>query len=199
MNARNLFISLAAVSLLVSGCDKKETAPADTATAAQAPAAAETSAQKTETAAQAPQEEGQWAVSASYGVKFRVPEDWKVKTSDTAVSATSPDDTITIIMVGTETEGVFEAAMGSVTSQLQIKDIKTEKSQMTVINGLGGFHGSGSAVLTTAKGDQEIQFLGYALRLASEQAVAVMVFAEAEMYEARKEELEAIARTIQKS
>lgn len=198
MNARNLFISLAVTSLLISGCEKKEATPADSATAEQAPTAA-TAAQKTETAAQAPQEEGQWAVSSKYGVKFRVPEDWKVKTSDAAVSATSPDDTITIILVGTESEGVFEAAMGSITSQLQIKDIKTEKSQMTVINGLGGFHGSGSAVLTTPNGDQEIQFLGYALRLAAEQAVAVMVFAEAEMYEARKEELEAIARTIQKS
>lgn len=202
MNVRKLFICLAAVSMFAVAC-KKDEATTTTETAAQEAPKTETAAQagKTETAAQeAPAEEGQWAVAAKYGVKFRVPEDWKINSAtEEAVSATSPDDTITIILVGTESEGVFEAAMGSVTSAVQIKDIKTEKSQMTVINGLGGFHGSGSAVLTTANGDQGIQFLGYALRLDAEKAVAVMVFAEAEMYEARKEELEAIARTIQKS
>jgi hypothetical protein len=106
---------------------------------------------------------------------------------------------MTIILVGTESEGVFQAAMSSITAQVQIKNIKTEKSQMTVVNGLGGFYGSGSAVLATENGDQEIQFLGYALRLDAEQAVAMMVFSEAEMYEARKEEIESIARSIQKS
>jgi len=185
--------------MFFSACEKK--APeGEGATTEQVEApATETAAAIPQTAAQEPAESGQWAVSAKYGVKFRVPEDWKIKSTDEAISATSPDDTMTIILVGTESEGVFEAAMSSITAQVQIKDIKTEKSQMTVVNGLGGFYGSGSAVLATTDGDQEIQFLGYALRLDAQQAVAMMVFSEAEMYEARKEEIESIARSIQKS
>jgi len=198
MQARNLFLSLAAASLLFSACEKK-TDDAPAVTASQEAPKTDTAAQLPQTAAQEPEEEGQWATSAKYGVKFHVPEDWKIKSTDEAISATSPDDTMTIILVGTESEGVFEAAMSSISAQIQIKDIKTEKSQMTVVNGLGGFYGSGSAILATANGDPGIQFLGYALRLDAEQAVAMMVFSEAEMYEARKEEIESIARSIQKS
>jgi hypothetical protein len=198
MQARNIFLCLAVVSLLFSACEKK-TEDGGAVTASQEAPKTETAAQLPQTAAQEPAEEGQWAVSAKYGVKFHVPEDWKIKSTDEAISATSPDDTMTIILVGTESEGVFEAAMSSISAQIQIKDIQTEKSQMTVVNGLGGFYGSGSAILATANGDQGIQFLGYALRLDAEQAVAMMVFAEAEMYEARKEEIESIARSIQKS
>lgn len=199
MKTRYLLYSVAAASIFFSACEKNTNEGAG-ATAEQVKVdatATQTAAAKT--AAQEPEVDGQWAASAKYGVKFLVPEDWKIKSTDEAIAATSPDDTMTIILVGTESEGVFEAAMGSVTSQLQIKDIKTEKSQMTVVNGLGGFYGSGSAVLATPNGDQEIQFLGYALRLDSDQAVAMMVFSEAEMYEARKEEIESIARSIQKS
>ena len=199
MNARNLFVSLAATSLLFTACEKKEEAPPTTETAQQEAPKTETAAQAQTAGQTAEQEDGQWAVSEKYKVKFRVPSDWKIKSTAEAISATAPDDTITIILVGTESEGVFEAAMGSISSQVQIKDIKTESSQMAVINGFGGFHGKGSGVLVTPNGDQEIQFLGYALRLDAESAVALMVFAEAEMYEARKEEIEAMARTIQKS
>ena len=89
--------------------------------------------------------------------------------------------------------------MGAINQEVKIKEMKTDKSQIVVINGLGGFHGAGSAVMVQESGDQEIQFLGYALKTDGEKGVAVMVFAEAEMYEAKKEELEAIAKTIQKS
>lgn len=197
MNARNLFVNLAATSMLLTACEKKDAELPATTTAT---ATAEQKAvPATDTAAQAEEQaSGQWVKSEKYKVKFRVPEDWEIKSTDEAASATSPDDTITVILVGTESEGVFEAAMSSITKQVQIKDIKTESSKMTVVNGFGGFHGRGSAVLVTPNGDQEVQFLGYALRLDAETAVAVMVFAEAEMYEARKEEIESIGRSIQK-
>lgn len=141
----------------------------------------------------------QWVTSDSYGVKFRAPEDWQIKQNAEVVSATSPDGTITVIMVGTESEGVFESAMGNVSQQLELSELKTEKSQMTVVNGLAGFEGRGSAVLKNEEGGQEIQFIGYALKLNKEKGIAMMIFAEAEMYEARKEEIEGIAKTIQKA
>jgi len=142
--------------------------------------------------------EGNWVKSAKYGVKFRVPDDWKIVESADAVSATSPDDTITIILVGTGSETMFEAAMASISNEVKLSDIKSEKSSMAMINGLAGFQGSGSAVLDLDDGKQEIQFIGYALRIDAENAIALMIFAEAEMYEARKEELEGIVKTIQK-
>ena len=192
--------ALLVVAVLALGCEKKET-PKKTddaeATKAEEPKVEEP---KPVEDVPAPPEEGtQWVESKAYGVKFKVPEDWKIKKNDDAVSVTSADDTITIVVVGSESTGVFESAMGSISQEVKFKEMKTEKSSVVVINGLAGFHGVGSAVLELESGDQGIQFLGYALKLAGDKGISLMVFAEAEMYEARKEEIEGIAKTIQKS
>ena len=196
-----IFLTLLAL-VIAAGCDSKKDTPKNDASATtvkketkkEEPKPADPAKAK-----EAPAEEGvQWVESKTYGVKFKAPDDWKVKSNAEALSATSPDGAITIILVGTESASVFEAALGGISKQIQLKDMKTEKSQLLVVNGLAGFHGTGSAVLVTEKGDQEIQFLGYALKLDAKKGVAVMVFAEAEMYEAKKEELAGIAKTIQK-
>ena len=201
MKLNRLFVLLFTLAALASfGCDDKKTTETTPDTATEEPKQEEPKEEvKKEEPKEEPAEDGtQWVKSDAYGVKFKVPEDWKILKNEQAVSVTSPDDTITIIVVGTESTGVFETAMASISNEIKIKELKTEKSQITVINGIGGFFGSGSAVLTTDDGDQGIQFLGYALKTDGEKGVAMMVFAEAEMYEARKEELEAIAKTIQK-
>lgn len=188
------------------GCEQK----ADDAKAKESETAEETEteepaeeAEKDEAAAKDEADEaaagGQWVESDTYQVKFRAPDDWEIKQNEEAVSATSPDGAVTVIMVGTESQGVFESAMANVSQELELSEVKTEKSQMTVVNGLAGFQGRGSAVLKNEEGGQEIQFIGYALKLDNEKGIAMMVFAEAEMYEARKEEIEGIANTIQKT
>lgn len=188
--------------LLAPACEKKET---PTPEAAEEKADEKTGDKAEEKAPEAKAEEaneddgGNWVQAAKYGVKFRVPAEWKVSQTEDAVSATAEDGSITIIMVGTGSEAVFETAMASISQEVKFTEMKTEKSSMTVINGLAGFQGAGSAVLELESGPQEFQFLGYALRVNQENAVAVMVFAEAEMYEARKEELEGIIKTVQKS
>lgn len=185
-------------SLLFAACDKKPAdAPADPT---------QTAAQTTQAPVEAPSEEpeateeegGQWVGSETYAVKFRVPDDWKVKQGETSLSATSPDDTITVILVGTEGEGVLSTALESIKKEVQFKDLKLERDSQTVVNGMPGHAAAGSAVLVQEEGDQEIQFLMNAVQ-AGDKGVALMVFAEAEMYEAKREEVEGITKTLQRN
>lgn len=186
--------------LMAPACEKKE-APAPEAAEKTTEEPAEAKAEEKAPEAEEANEDdgGNWVEASKYGVKFRVPAEWKVTETDEAVSATAEDGSITIILVGTGSEAVFETAMASISQEVKFTEMKTEKSSMAVINGLAGFQGAGSAVLELESGPQEFQFLGYALRVNQENAIAVMVFAEAEMYEARKEELEGIIKTVQKS
>lgn len=195
---RTTSLLLSLLLLSAAGCDaKKEASTSDTKPNTETTAKTEDKPAESQPLPDA-EEEGTWVKAAKYGVKFRVPTDWKVKEAQDAVSATSPEDAITIILVGTGSETMFEAAMSSISSEIKLSELKSEKSSMTVINGLAGFHGTGTAVLDLESGKQEIQFIGYALRVDADNAVAIMIFAEAEMYEARKEELEGIVKTIQK-
>ena len=143
------------------------------------------------------EEGGHWVTSEAYAVKFRVPDDWKINRGDASISATSPDDTITVLLVGTEGDGVLSTALESIKKEVQFKDLKLEKDAQTVVNGMPGHTAAGSAVLVQESGDQEIQFLLNAVQ-ADDKGVALMVFAEAEMYEARKEEVEGITKTLQR-
>ena len=190
----------ASVALLV-GCDNKpkETAEPPPMTAAQTAAQAATNNDaKPEAAATAgaEEEEGQWIGDDTYGVKFRVAEDWKLKQGEKSLSATSADDTITVLLVGTEGGGVITSAINSIKEEVQFKDLKLEKDAAIVVNGLPGQTAAGSAVLIKEEGDQEIQFLMNAVKV-GDKGVALMVFAEAEMYEARKEEVQGILKTLQ--
>ncbi len=194
-----LTVMIALTSLV--GCDDKKTD--DAAKQPDEPAKEEPAEQPKEEEpaekAEAPEEAGgQWVASDSYGVRFRVPDEWAVNRDGDSLSVTSPDQTITVLLVGTESEGLISAALDSVKEEVSFKDVKLEKDNQTVVNGLPGYAAQGSAVLEKEEGDQEIQFLMNSVQ-AGDKGVALMIFAEAEMYEARKEEVDGIAKTLQKA
>ncbi len=142
--------------------------------------------------------DSQWVESPTYGVKFRVPSDWKVVTAEGGVSATAPDGTTTAVLVGTESESMIESAINEMKSNIQLKDMKLEKGGLTTVNGMPGTRGTGSAVLVEDDGDQEIQFIAYALRVGKNN-ITLMIFSQAEMYEAQKDIIDGIAQTLVKS
>lgn len=192
-----LAIALIVASLALVACEKK---PADTAAPEEAPTAVEPPAEEPEPE-EAPAEEeaegGQWVSSDAYGVKFRVAEEWKVQKEEDNISATSADGTITVLLVGTESEGLLQAALESVKKKVAFKDLNLTKDSQTVVNGMPGYTAQGSAVLVKDGGDQEIEFIMNSVRV-GDKGVAMMIFAEAEMYEAKKDEVDGIARTLQK-
>ncbi|MBA2664998.1 MAG: hypothetical protein H0U74_22110 [Bradymonadaceae bacterium] len=143
-------------------------------------------------------EGSQWVTSKTYGVKFRVPEEWTVTTTDEGVSTTSPDGTTTVVLVGSESENMIQGALNDLKSKLEIKDVRFEKSGLTTVNGLAGSRGSGAAVVVQQDGDQEIQFIAYALRV-GKHTVTLMIFSQAEMYEAQKDIIDGIAQTFTKA
>lgn len=149
-----------------------------------------------EAPAEAEDEEGVWVGDDTYGVKFRVPDDWKVVTGEKSISVTSPEESITILMLGTDGGGVLTAAINSIKEEVSFKDVKLENDKAVVINGLPGQSAAGTAVQVMEEGDQEIQFLMNAVKV-GEKGVALMAFAEAEMYEARLEEVDGIMKTLQ--
>ncbi|MFU8802233.1 MAG: hypothetical protein ACNA8W_00350 [Bradymonadaceae bacterium] len=193
---RTIIIALISVAF-TAGCDKPaEEATTQAATVETAPAPTEAPAPVEE-----PDEDelGQWVTSETYGVKFRVPADWEVTQADGAVSTTAPDGTTTVVLVGTESQSMVDSFVADMKSAIELKDVRFEKSGMTTINGLPGMRGSGAAVLVQESGDQEIQFLAYALRVSSAKSITMMVFSQAEMYEAQKDIIDGIAQTIVKS
>lgn len=202
----------AAVALLalalVTGCDKsneateaaqQRVAELDKATeqANEEKVQAEARA-KAEAEAENEDSDSQWVKSSDYGVRFRVPADWKVVDAEGGVSATSPDGTTTAVLVGTESESMLESAINELKSKIELKDMKFEKGGLTTINGMPGTRGSGSAVLVEPDGDQEIQFIAYVLR-AGQHNITLMIFSQAEMYEAQKDIIDGIAQTLVKS
>lgn len=199
----------AAVALLalalVAGCDKSnEAAEAAKQRVAELEKANEQAneekAQAEAEAANAETEDAdsQWVTSSDYGVRFRVPADWKVVDAEGGVSATSPDGTTTAVLVGSESESMVESAINELKSHIELKDMKFEKGGLTTINGMPGTRGSGSAVLVEPDGDQEIQFIAYVLR-AGQHNITLMIFSQAEMYEAQKDIIDGIAQTLVKS
>lgn len=190
----------AAVLTVAAACDKPtEPAPTEAPKTAAQAAEVKDAPKPPEPQTQQAAEEaaGKWVGNETYGVKFRVPSDWKVKETEKSLSATSPDDTITVLLVGTGSDGVLTTAVETIKSEVQFKDFKMEKDSQTVLNGMPGHAAQGSAVLVQEGGDQEIQFIMNAVQ-AGDQGVALMVFAEAEMYEARREEVHGITRTLQR-
>lgn len=142
---------------------------------------------------------GKWVKSAPYKVKFRVPEDWVIKIEDDGLSATDSDETTTVVLVGSDSHGMIQSAVADVQKKVKIKDAKFEKSDQVVLNGFPGQNVRGTAVLEKADGlDQEIQFIAYNVRV-GKGAVTMMIFSEAEMYEAKKEIIEGLAKTLTKS
>lgn len=144
---------------------------------------------------------GQWVISTAYGVKFRVPDDWETKIEPDGASATDSDDTTTVVLVGTKSEGLVQAALQEVQKKVKFKDMNLEGTKDVVHNGLPGKEVRGTAVLIKQEEgiDQEIQFIAYNLQIdTGAQAVTLMIFSEAEMYEAKKEIIEGLAKTLVK-
>jgi hypothetical protein len=184
------------LSIFAVACSQKQ---AKTAPKTEAPPKAVAEAkEKVAEEPKAEEEGGVWLTSPTYGVKFRVPDDWKSRSDENSVSANSPDGTTTVLLVGSESQNVIETALNDVQKKVQFKDVRINKTKMTVINGLAGYLGSGSAVLVKEDGDQEIQFSAYSLKV-GKNAVSLMIFSEAEMYEAQKEMIDGIAQTITKT
>lgn len=190
-------LMLAAV-LALFACDKKEEAPKEEPKTAEVPKEAPKEEPKEEPKKEEPVEEGaQWVASETYGVKFRVPDDWKVTRDGDTINVTSVDGAISVLLVGTESEGLLQAALESIKKEVEFKDVALKKDSQTVVNGMPGYAAQGSAVLVKEGGDQEIEFIMNSVR-SGEKGVAMMIFAEAEMYEAKKEEVDGIAKTLQK-
>ena len=187
---------------LVAGCEKSESkAPVGSIeNAEQKVAKSEETIEKANEKENEEDEDSdsQWVKSPMYGVQFRVPADWNVVNAEGGVSATAPDGTTTAVLVGTESESMIESAINEMKSNIQLKDMKLEKGGLTTVNGMPGTRGTGSAVLVEEDGDQEIQFIAYALRVGKHN-ITLMIFSQAEMYEAQKDIIDGIAQTLVKS
>lgn len=200
---RTLAAALIVGGLFTTGCDDKD---ATNATETTAETAAETTEEaQPETTAEADEakeapddaeEGGNWVASETYGVRFRVPEEWEVAKDSESISATDADGTTTIVLIGSESEGAFEKAVKDVKEKVELKEVTVGTSEPTVLNGLAGFKGSGTGVFVKEDMDQEIQFIAYSLR-AGEKAITLMIFSEAEMFEAKKELILGIANTLE--
>lgn len=147
-------------------------------------------------------EGGKWVKSNPYQVKFRVPEDWEVTIEDDGLSATDSDETTTVVLIGSESQGTVQAAVADVQKKVKIKDAKLQDSADTVLNGFPAQSVTGTAVLTKGEGeavmDQEIQFIAYNVRV-PKGVVTMMIFSDATMYEAKKETIDGLAKTLTKT
>ncbi|AWV91071.1 hypothetical protein [Bradymonas sediminis] len=195
-------IALSCALVLISGCDsKKETAEPATEAAAEKGAVEATDDSKAEEKAEGEgeaeeAEAGQWIEVPTYELKLRVPEDWVVKQDDQGVSASSPDDTTMLLLVGSKSEGLTSTMLNELRPDLKFKELEVEKVAPAIINGMAVSHGQGTAVLVKSDMDQEIQFLGYSIKRTGDQVATLFIFSQAEMYEAKKDEIQGIAQTL---
>ena len=196
---RTLIGALVVVGLL-AGCDSDESQEAP-ATEAAVEVAPEASGDDGEVIADDSEDVvalqgGQWVESELYDVKFRVPEEWAIRRSADAVSATDVDESTTVILAGSESESTLQQAMTQLRDDLQFKDVHFESNDLTTISGFAATRGRGSAVLVReGEIDEEIQFLGYAVRVGSNN-VTMLIFSEATMYEAKRDVIDGIAHTL---
>lgn len=197
---RTLIGALLAAGLL-AGCESEEATETEATEAAVETAPGEASADDGEVIADDSEEivaleGGQWVESELYDVKFRVPEDWVVRKSEDAISATDSDDSTTVILAGSESESTLQQAMTQLRDDIQFKDVNFESNDLTTISGFAATRGRGSAVLVReGEIDEEIQFLGFAIRVGSNN-VTMLIFSEATMYEAKRDVIDGIAHTL---
>lgn len=203
-------VLLFALGGIATGCKEKKTATGEMETevsigdnteAAEAPVAEETAEAPEAEAAPEPAG-GQWLGSDLYNVRFRVPDEWKVKQDAQGVSATAPDDSTTAILVGSKSEALINNTLADIKKRVTIDDVELQKAEARVIDGMPGQTARGTGVIKKATEDgaeidQEIQFIAYVVQKDSDDAVTLMIFSEAEMYEAQKEIIEGIGNTLQ--
>ncbi len=198
---KKVLTSLLVISLVLLGavgCEKAEDEPTEPEATAEAEAEEEAQEEpaEEEPAEEEAEEGGQWVEAEAYELKFRVPDDWKVVKDDEGVSATDPDGTTTVFLAGSESEQLARSMFNDLRSDLKFDEVEIEKTGPTTINGIPAFEGQGTAVLEKEEMDQEIQFLGYTIQQEGGGAATLFIFSEAEMYEAKKEQIHGIAQTL---
>jgi hypothetical protein len=207
-NVLTSLLLLSFVAVAGFGCDSKTdggeeaakseaSADAESAKQAEQEANAEEAAQKEQADSGAePEQAGQWAVSESYGLKFRVPEDWNVVADEQGVSATDPEGSTTVLLAGSKSQELAKSMLNELRAEVTFKDISVEKMGPSTINGMPVFRGTGTGVLDNDEGGQEIQFLGYTIKREGDQTATLFIFSEATMYEAKKDIIQGIAKTL---
>jgi hypothetical protein len=140
---------------------------------------------------------GQWVENELYGIKFRVPDEWQVSKTEEGVSATDADGTTTVLLAGSESTNLGEQMLNDLSADVNFKEVKLEKSGLDTFNGIPGMKGSGTAVMEKKDMDQEIQFLAYSFKL-EDKTATMMIFSQAEMYEAKRDMINGIADTVTK-
>lgn len=206
---KKLLTCCLALALLFSvGCDSEKSSDKsdEEATAEKTQEAQESDekAKKDEAARKAEEEEaeeaagGQWVESELYGIKFRVPDEWSITKSEEGVSATDADGTTTVLLAGSESTNLGEQMLNDLSADVNFKEVQLEKSGLDTFNGIPGMKGSGTAVMEKEDMDQEIQFLAYSFKL-DDKTATMMIFSEAEMYEAKRDMINGIAETVAKT
>lgn len=151
---------------------------------------------------EAAEEGGKWVISTPYDVKFRVPEDWVVTIEEDGVSATDADESTTVVLIGSESQGTIQTAVQDIQKKVKIKDAKLQDSTDGLINRTPAQSVTGTAVFTKGEGeeqmDQEIQFIAHNVKY-PDSVVTMMIFSEATMYEAKKETIDGLANTLVKA
>jgi hypothetical protein len=205
---KKLLTTLLVLSLVLLagfGCDSKteggdqaaQNEAADKAAEGEQADKSDEAAEQEEAEPEAEEEQaGQWAESDSYGLKFRVPEDWNVVQDEQGVSATDPEGTTTVLLAGSKSQELAKSMLNDLRAEVEFEDISVEKMGPDTINGMPVFRGTGTGVLANEEGGQEIQFLGYTIKREGDQTATLFIFSEAEMYEAKKDIIEGIANTL---
>lgn len=212
-SVRMLTVAAMAVLLMCSACKEDKPATPD-APPAEVPAVekeAEKPAEIDKPVEEAPtkggreevaKEGGKWVISNPYQVKFRVPEDWNVTIEDDGLSATDADETTTVVLIGSSSQGTIQTAVADVQKKVKIKDAKLQDTKDIMLNGFPAQTITGTAVFTKGEGaeamDQEIQFIAYNVQV-PKGVVTMMIFSDATMYEAKKETIDGLANTLVKS
>ena len=139
-------------------------------------------------------------MSELYKVQFTVPEGWTVEKSPTSISATSPDKKVVMIIAGSESQDLVEAALNDLKKNLKFKDLKIEKQGTTTINGLLGLRGEGDAVVVYEEEEnreQDVHFVGFSSKVDS-KAITALLFTDKETYEKHMAMIEGVLSTLDK-
>jgi hypothetical protein len=175
---------------------KKEGAKKEAAKGDKKPAAMKDAKPTPDATAKPDGQGGQVVTSELYKVKLTVPEGWKVDKSPTGVSVVSPDGEVQILLAGSKSQDIAEAALNDLKANLKFKDVSVEKQGAAFINGLGGLRGEGDATLVL-EGDkeQQIHFVAFATKL-KDQAITVLIFSSKERYNKDITKIEGILNTL---
>lgn len=141
---------------------------------------------------------GQVVKNDTYKVKFTLPKDWKVTTSDTAVTAESADKGVFAILAGSKSQDVAQATLSNLKSNLEFKNLNIEKQGTATFGGLVGLRGEGDATLVKEdKSEQNIHFVAFSSKV-DEQAVTMVIFSSKERYTKDIDTIEGILETLDK-